>query len=308
MDWYDYGYFKHSTPRRAKGGIKAQSKQGAFGENWWAKRWIQVLESFNIGARLGRGRSYARSGQVLSIEIGKGRVTANVQGSRPKPYGVEIRLQPLSRQAWQRFVNVLCAQPYFTALLMNGQMPNEIEEVFKKAKLFLFPNRANDLKTECTCPDWSNPCKHIAAVYYLLGEEFDRNPFLIFKLRGIEREELLILVGKNTLTKGKTKIPLASERVSVNKQESVSVQAPLPSEPDVFWGNIDIKNDFLGETTVPAIPAALPKQLGNFPFWKGEQRFLDSLVRMYSEASSVGSEIVSGMFGANEESRAHRSE
>lgn len=304
MGWYDYWHFKPSKPRRAKGGIKAQNKRSAFGESWWARRWIQALESFNIGARLGRGRSYARWGQVLSIEIGKGLVTAMVQGSRPKPYRVEIRLQPLSRQAWNRFAKVLCAQPYFTAMLMNGQMPNEIEEVFKKAKLSLFPTRLGDLKTDCSCPDWSNPCKHIAAVYYLLGEEFDRNPFLIFRLRGIEREELLSLVGKDMPAKGKTKRAVAAGHASVDEQESVSVQTPLPSEPEVFWGNIDIKSDFLGETTVPSTPAALPKQLGNFPFWRGEERFLDILVPIYREASLTGLEIVVGVFGSADQQEA----
>ena len=91
--WDHFRFFKPSVPREAKGGIKAQSKRGAFGESWWAKRWIAVLESFNIGARLGRGRSYARSGQVLSIEIEKGMVKAKVQGSRPKPYEVTIEHQ-----------------------------------------------------------------------------------------------------------------------------------------------------------------------------------------------------------------------
>lgn len=301
MAWYNYGYFRPSKPRRVKGGIKAQNKQGAFVSSWWAKRWLQVLESFNIGARLGRGRRYARSGQVLSIEIAEGCVAAVVQGSRPKPYNVQIRLKPLSRQAWNRFAKVLCAQPYFTAMLMNGQMPNEIEEVFKKANLSLFPTRLGDLKTDCSCPDWSNPCKHIAAVYYLLGEEFDRNPFLIFRLRGIEREELVSLVGKDTPAKEKTKRGMAAGCASVEDRELVLVQMPLPSEPDVFWGTIDIRSDFLGETAVPSIVAALSKQLGNFPFWRGEQRFLDTLVPIYQEASSIGLEIVAGAFDTIEQ-------
>ena len=92
---YDYGSLPRSRPRAAKGGIKAQSKRGTFGESWWAKRWIEVLESFNLGARLGRGRSYARSGQVLAITIEKGVVTAQVQGSRPSPYRVTIKLKVL---------------------------------------------------------------------------------------------------------------------------------------------------------------------------------------------------------------------
>lgn len=300
MGWYDYGYFRPSRPLRAKGGIKAQNKRSAFGDSWWASRWIQVLESFNMGARLGRGRSYARSGQVLSIEIKKGLVTAMVQGSRPKPYRVEIRLKLLSRQAWKQFAKALCTQPYFTAMLMNSQMPNEVEEIFKKAKLSLFPGRHNDLGTDCSCPDWSNPCKHIAAVYYLLGEEFNRNPFLIFRLRGIEREELLSLVGTDTaapMYRGKTRRTVNAGRTSVDEQESASVQMPLPSEPKVFWGNIEIRSDFFGETTVPSTPAALPKQLGNFPFWRGEERFLDTLVPIYRDASLTGLEIVVGVFG-----------
>ncbi len=94
--YYDRVYYPPSTPREAKGGIKAQSKRGAFTQKWWAKRWIQVLESFQIGARLSRGSSYARRGQVLSIEINKGEVLAKVQGSRPKPYSVVIRIKTLS--------------------------------------------------------------------------------------------------------------------------------------------------------------------------------------------------------------------
>ena len=93
-----YEYFPPSRPREAKGGIKAQSKRGGFGESWWAKRWIAVLESFNIGARLGRGRSYARKGQVLKIEIAQGSVSADVQGSRPKPYSVKIKVKTLSEK------------------------------------------------------------------------------------------------------------------------------------------------------------------------------------------------------------------
>src|SRR3990172_4254423 len=105
--WGYYDYFKPSIPREAKGGIKAQSKRGTFGESWWARRRIAVLESFNIGARLGRGRSYARRGQVLSIEIDKGKVNARVQGSRPKPYDVKLQVKTLSASDWQKLAKVL---------------------------------------------------------------------------------------------------------------------------------------------------------------------------------------------------------
>src|SRR6266851_1604838 len=111
--WYRREYFPRSVPREARGGIKAQSKRGAFGQSWWAKRWIAVLESFNIGARLGRGRSYARNGQVLSIDIKKGDVTAKVQGSRPKPYDIRIQVKSLSNADWKKLARALSTQALF---------------------------------------------------------------------------------------------------------------------------------------------------------------------------------------------------
>src|SRR5262249_52716413 len=163
--------------------IKTQSKRGAFGESWWAKRWIAVLESFDIGARLGRGRSYARRGQVLSVDINEGRVKAKVQGSRPKPYDITIDVRVLGRADWDKVIRELAGLALFAAKLLAGEMPQDIEKLFQDAGLSLFPEKLRDLTTKCSCPDLSNPCKHIAAVYYLLGEEFDRDPFLIFKLR-----------------------------------------------------------------------------------------------------------------------------
>src|SRR5262245_16408217 len=122
--WYRE-FFPRSRPRQAKGGIKAQSKRGGFGQSWWAKRWLAVLESFQIGARLGRGRSYARQGQVLNIDIAKGKVTAQVQGSRPKPYDIIIQVKALTAAEWAKVVGALSGQALYTAQLLNGEMPQE---------------------------------------------------------------------------------------------------------------------------------------------------------------------------------------
>src|SRR5712692_5699387 len=119
--WGDDWHFPPSRPRRAEGGIKSQSKRGQFGESWWAKRWIQVLESFNIGARLGRGRSYARQGQVLSIDIDKGLVKATVQGSRPKPYDITIKVKSLAPADWKKLAKALSEQAIFAAKLLAGE-------------------------------------------------------------------------------------------------------------------------------------------------------------------------------------------
>ena len=279
--WDDYSFFKRSIPREAKGGIKAQSKRGGFGESWWAKRWIHVLESFNIGARLGRGRSYARNGQVLSIEVEKGKVHAKVQGSRPKPYVVQIAIKTLTASDWKKLAKALSHEAIYSAKLLAGEMPPDIEEAFKGVKLSLFPERLKDLETECSCPDWSNPCKHIAAVYYLLGEEFDRDPFIIFKLRGLSREDLVGLMGRNDPKK-------ASKKVELEAAPFPSEEEPLTSEISGFWNGEPLPDDFFGEVTIPPVPAALPKKLGNFPFWRGGTRFLDAMETIYRDASPIG--------------------
>ncbi|NUQ64752.1 MAG: SWIM zinc finger family protein [Pirellulales bacterium] len=289
---YGWGYFPPSKPREAKGGIKAQSKRGTFGESWWAKRWISVLESFNIGARLGRGRSYARQGQVLSIDIAEGAVTARVQGSRPKPYAVKIQVETLSKTDWKKVAAAMAGQAIFAAKLLAGEMPQDIEQAFESAKLSLFPKKSRDLKTDCSCPDWSNPCKHIAAVYYLLGEEFDRDPFLIFRLRGIEREELVRLVGAEPAA-GKKDVGEGEVEPQAEHEES-AVREPLPAVPAAFWKTCQVPDDFFGEVRTPALPAALVKRLGSLPFWRAETRFLDAMEEVYRTASPAGVDVFVG--------------
>ncbi|OGG44060.1 MAG: hypothetical protein A3F84_28055 [Candidatus Handelsmanbacteria bacterium RIFCSPLOWO2_12_FULL_64_10] len=290
--WGYYEYFKPSRPRAVKGGIKAQSGRGAFGESWWAKRWIGVLESFHIGARLGRGRSYARGGQVLSIAVDKGRVKAKVQGSRPRPYDVVIEVKPIPDAGWGKLIKALSGQAVFAAKLLAGEMPQDIEQAFGKAGLSLFPERLRDLKTDCSCPDWSNPCKHIAAVYYLLGEEFDRDPFLIFKLRGLSREGLVERLGasgkKEAPRKGRGRSSPAAEKGMPPPKE------PLVPDVPVFWEGAGLPDGLLGEVRVPPAPASLVKRLGNFPFWRGEERFMEAVEAVYLHASPRGLNVFLG--------------
>ncbi|MBL8793168.1 MAG: SWIM zinc finger family protein [Planctomycetia bacterium] len=284
MGWFYREFFRPSRPRAARGGIKAQSKRGAFGQSWWAKRWIAILEGFNIGARLGRGRSYARNGQVLDIQIEQGRVTARVQGSRPRPYDVAIRVKPLSPAEWARLIEALSAQALYSAKLLAGEMPEDIEEVFRKAKLSLFPEKLKDLETDCSCPDWSNPCKHIAAVYYLIGEEFDRDPFLLFRLRGLGRDELLARLGPAAQPARKGKQPAAP----------TAPPEPLPADPAAFWNGSPLPADASGVVSTPRLAAALPKRLGNFPFWRGNEHFLDALEQTYATATEAGLNAILG--------------
>ena len=180
-----------ARPIRVDGGIRAKSKRGAIGEQWWSRRFIGVLESYGMSGRLARGRSYARAGQVLDFELSQGKVTARVQGSRVRPYQVRIGVLPLTTAQWRRVQDRLASQALFRAKLLAGEMPHEIEEVFAECGTPLFPRSPADLDMHCSCPDWEVPCKHLAAVCYVLAEEFDRDPFGMLAWRGKAREELL---------------------------------------------------------------------------------------------------------------------
>jgi uncharacterized Zn finger protein len=271
--------FPPSRPREAKGGIKAQSRRGAFAESWWARRWLAVLEGFSIGTRLHRGRAYARRGQVLGIAITEGRVEAQVQGSREKPYDVVLEVKTLSPADWDKLGGVLAREARFAARLLAGAMPDDIEDAFRSAGLSLFPERRQDLRTSCSCPDWSNPCKHIAAVYYLLGEEFDRDPFLIFRLRGRERAALLAALGETgPAPGGERPLPPAE------------APAKLPAASDPFWNGGTLPDDLFGEVERPiaGARAALLRRLGRFPFWRGREPFPEALAKVYEAASRLG--------------------
>ncbi|GAA1814131.1 SWIM zinc finger family protein [Planosporangium flavigriseum] len=178
-------------PRKVSGGIKARSARGVIGESWWSKRFLAVLESFALGTRLTRGRAYARKGQVLSLAVAPGAVTASVQGSRAEPYSLTIGLKPFADDVWARVEEALAAQALFGAQLLAGEMPPEIEDVFRAENAPLFPESTADLSMTCSCPDWSVPCKHLAATFYLLAEAFDADPFQILYWRGRDRETLL---------------------------------------------------------------------------------------------------------------------
>ena len=174
-----------------EGGLVARSARGVIGEHWWSRRFLDVLESFALGSRLTRGKNYARRGQVLSLAVAPGVVTASVQGSRRTPYKVSIGLPAFSELVWAKVEVTLAEQAIHSARLLAGEMPEDLEEVFLAAGAPLFPQRAKDLTMSCSCPDWEVPCKHLAATFYLLAESFDDDPFAILLWRGRSRTALL---------------------------------------------------------------------------------------------------------------------
>lgn len=289
---YDYwDYFEPSRPIKVEGGIKTKSEHGAIGSTWWSKRWVSVLESFNMGARLTRGRSYARQGQVLSIDVQPGLVKARVQGSRPRPYNVEIHLKPLSDQDWDKVTDAMADQALFAAKLLAGEMPTNIEEAFSAVQLSLFPTAARELETDCSCPDWANPCKHIAAVYYLLAERFDEDPFLIFKLRGRTKEQIIEVLRH----KRAASLPAESASPSPDADDSAAAENTLSLEDhlDTFWQAGEALDSFTVNPTASRVDKAILKRLGDAPFTVAGQNISSLLAKAYDTVDTASREYVS---------------
>ncbi len=286
---YGWNFYSESRPRRVENGLKVKNARGTIGETWWSKRWIKVLESFGMGTRLTRGRNYARQGQVASLTIEPGTVKAKVQGSMPRPYNIKIQLQPLSDQEWERVIDAMAEQAIFAAKLLAGEMPNNIEEAFSAAHLSLFPTRTQDLQTSCSCPDWANPCKHIAAVYYVLADQFDADPFLIFQLRGRSKNTLIAeLRARRTSMAPVTEtaqagaIPQEIER----PVEHLNIEEQLAT----FWQAGDGLNQFAVRPYAPDIENALLKRLGDAPFEVGKQNLTTLLEKVYDEVAQHDSD------------------
>lgn len=267
MSWY----YNYKPTIETDEGIKARSKRGAFVKNWWADRWIQAMERVMDPRRLQRGRTYARKGQVLSLETKSGQVEARVQGSRKRPYAVTINVRSLAEADWQRVLNALAEQPIFVAQLLAGEMPQEIEAAFTAVKLTLFPGRG-ELMQYCNCPDSAAVCKHLAAVHYILAERFDQDPFLLFRLRGKSQDEILASLGS----------------VAAPDDEELPEYVPAPplaESLDLFWRTGQELERFHARVIRPDAPYPLLERLGDPDFLPDARRWLTRAYDAISETA-----------------------
>jgi len=289
-----WSFYEPARPREVKNGIKAKSKRGSIGETWWSKRWVSVLESFDLGARLTRGRSYARKGQVVSMDVQKGLVRAEVQGTMSKPYEITIRLKPLSDHEWEKAIDAMATKAVFAAKLLSGEMPQDIEEAFSDARAALFPKNKEELETDCSCPDWSNPCKHIAAVYYLLAEQFDEDPFLIFKLRGRTREEIIEALRERRASGAVYEAEATETGQSLCPSSFDDESRPLEECLDCFWQAGDGLRPVDVIPRGPEVENAVLKRLGDAPFSVGKANLTSLLSRAYETAGRAALQKAAG--------------
>ncbi len=197
---------------------------------WWAQRWLDLLDSYRFKKRLERARTYSRQGNVLSIKFQGAKVTAEVQGTEVEPYQVSLSLEPFTEEQWGFVIETMSHRAFFAAKLLAGEMPQNIEEVFTANGVSLFPFSLSDIRSKCSCPDKANPCKHIGAVYYQLGDRFSEDPFVLFQLRGSSKDQ--IIASLRQLRKAKK-----TEETADLQSNSTPVSSNRPNTLNIaqFW-------------------------------------------------------------------------
>lgn len=264
-----------------------------FSKTWWGKRFIEALEAFTETARLGRGRSYARNGKIKEYHLSNGKITALVRGSVNPYFGVykeplyntAIEIKPISATDWSKALSYIGSKASWVSKLLMNEVPDDIEEAFSKYKLHLLPYSSQDFQTNCSCPDWSNPCKHIAGVYYLVASELDQDPFLLFELRGISRQKLQQELATTPL--GKILSDAMDEpEISLEPVDSYYTQPRKvevkPCSPKEFWLGEKRLPQTVESTTTGGIPAIVVKKGGEFPpFWKKDTSFIEVMEDLY---------------------------
>lgn len=292
MGW---GYYPKTSPLPVQDGIRAKSRRGAIGDSWWSKRFLEALHKMGMDNRLERGRRYARKGQVANLTIKDGGVIASVQGSNPKPYRVGIRLTLWSEKQWEKVIGEISDQAIYSAELLAGGMPHEIEDVIHATGVNLFPASRKDLETDCSCPDYANPCKHIAAVYYILAERFDEDPFLIFALRGKGREEFLAAL--RDARGAREPVPRAQphESGAAAAVPAPAVDSLVFDETADFFALASSLDDFDFQLTEgDEVKGSVIKRLGPSPLFVGKKNFTDLIAPVYVFAPEAVRRIIHG--------------
>jgi uncharacterized Zn finger protein len=266
-----------------------------FSRTWWGQRFIAALEQFTDPARLGRGRSYASGGRILEYTLANGTVTARVRGSINPYFGVykepiyktSIKIKAISAADLKKVIRQIASRADLVTKLLMNEMPDTIEDVFSEMGLHLLPYSERDFETSCSCPDWANPCKHIAGVYYLLASALDQDPFLMFELRGLSRDDLHAEL---------VRTPLGQILSSALKSEDVPVVKPVESlytrparEPDAvaashkeFWTGAKRLPAPLISASQASVPALLIKKQGDYPpFWRKDVSFISVMEELY---------------------------
>ncbi|MBD2605058.1 SWIM zinc finger family protein [Scytonema hofmannii FACHB-248] len=234
---------------------------------WWSQRWLDLLDSYRFKKRLERARTYARQGNVLSIEFKGAKVLAKVQGSEVEPYKVSLSLDPFSDEEWGYVIETMSKRAIFAAKLLAGEMPQNIEDVFTSNGMTLFPFTLSDVHSKCSCPDKANPCKHVGAIYYQLGDRFSEDPFVLFQLRGRTKEQIISDL-RQLRSAHNDKTQITPSQITDHQQSTTNTQHSV--KIDSFWQY----NEPLESSLVVIAPSGsetVLDVLGSIPLAKEEE-------------------------------------
>lgn len=165
--------------------------ENSFGKTWWGEHWLRSLDNIDYDNRLPRGASYARNGHVKEVKIKDNQMIAKVSGSRPSPYKVNLIVPPFFDEQVEQLMVKIIDRPMLISKLLNRELDPEILMIAEQVGLKVFPKQWTDFKMQCSCPDWAVPCKHLAAVIYMVSREIDNNPFLVFEIHKVNLIEEL---------------------------------------------------------------------------------------------------------------------
>jgi uncharacterized Zn finger protein len=213
VSWYEFRpYVPVSIRRRqAQQELKALKTKGqsvapvtiegrTIAKSFWGKSWCDNLERYSDYAnRLPRGRTYVRNGSVVDLQIAKGEVLAFVAGSAL--YKIKIGIAAVKRRHWRSICRDCAGSIDSLVELLQGRFAKAVMDRVCREGDGLFPSPA-EIELSCSCPDWADMCKHVAAALYGVGARLDEKPELLFVLRGVDESELLAGAGKEiSLTK-----------------------------------------------------------------------------------------------------------
>jgi uncharacterized Zn finger protein len=285
----EYWDMDSTEPLPVENGMRAHSQEGSFTKSWWAGRWVRALTQVISATRLVRGKAYARHGQVLDMNVQVGLIVARVQGTRPTPYRVRIEVKILENAEWTRAIEAMSSQAIYAAQLLNGEMPHDIEEVFRAVGVMLFPELRGSLVAECSCPDESKPCKHVAAVCLLVGELLDDDPFLLFTMRGRTKEQIMAALRDKRAEHATAPVPGAHPP----QTHALVVDTPLEDCLGTFWQMGSEIETVQVHVAAPAVEMELLKMLG-VPSFMGDETLSERLSDVYHTVSRKALDIAFG--------------
>ena len=263
-----------------------------FTRNWWAGRWLRALTPWVSHTRLARGQVYARGGQVSRLDVQPGLILAHVQGSQAQPYRVTIEVETFSEEVWDRILDAMTGQALYAAQLLNGDMPHGIEDLFESVGASLFPSASDQLKAECSCAGWTNPCKHIVAIYYALGEQLDNDPFLLFVMRGRTREQIMAALRARRIHVGSA---VVGSRDPLPSPTAAPPSLDLEQCLEVFW-RLGLETEELQiKIAPPEVEAEILKILGD-PSFAGKEDLSEKLMEVYRSVSQRALELAFGEY------------